>query len=138
MKIQGIEIEDVTFLKDQVVYNFGSIKRFSIVSGYNYRKILKNLNDLDLDKKEFGRIKELYYIHVDKNKIPFRINNEDRAKIRLCILTSFNSYTDFCKKHEEFDVVYITNVVKGNLKLRSTKYFALIKLLKKKYKLKVD
>lgn len=138
MEIKGVKIEDVEFLKDQVVHHFGTIKNFSIISGYNYRKILDNLKNLNINKEDFEEIKKKYYFFVDKNKVPFRIHEEDRAKIRICILTNFDSYTKFCKKHKKFDVVYITNVVKGNLKLRSTKYVTLTNLLKKKYDLQVD
>ena len=70
--------------------------------------------------------------------VPFRISDDDRSKIRICILTSFNSYTSFCKKHKDYNVIYLTHVIKGHLKLKSLKYVNFVKLLNRKYKLDIE
>jgi hypothetical protein len=69
--------------------------------------------------------------------VPNRITEDERSKIRMCILGKYNSYTEFCLKHTDYDVVYLTNVIKGNLKLKSIKYVKFVLLLQKKYKLDV-
>ena len=115
MKIKGIELDDINFLKDQIIFHFGTLKSFSIQSGVGYRKLLEMLNDLELDKKSFAELKRVYKLNVDKNQVPFRISDEERERIRIAIVVKDSTYTKFCKKNDEFDVVYISNVVNGKI-----------------------
>ena len=141
-KINGIDLDDIGYLRDQIETSFGSFSVFTTETGLPYRKTLDLFNKLEFTKKDYNNINNAYKRHIRKRKseedIPFRISAEEREKIRLCILSNFDSYTKFSLKHKEFNVVYLSNVIKGNLKLRSRKYFSFVKLLTKKYKLKVE
>jgi hypothetical protein len=140
-KIRGVEIKDIDYLRDQIKINFGSISVFSRETSLPYRRVLKALGQLEFTKEGFSEIEKAFKLSM-KNRsnqdVPYRITEDERCKIRMCILGNYNSYTDFCKKHKDYDVVYLTNVIKGNLKLKSLKYANFIKLLKRRYKLDVE
>jgi len=67
-----------------------------------------------------------------------RISTKDRKKIRISILSCYHSYTEFCEDYEDFDCVYISNVINGKLKLKSTKYIKLISTLTEYHNLKLN
>jgi len=138
-KIGGIEAKDFRFVRNQIDLHFGSISVFSKVTGMPYRKTLAMFKHQKIDKALFGRLEVALRENVERGSIPFRISNEDRKKIRICILTDCLSYTEFEQKHPEFDVVYISNITNtiNGLKLKSQKYLKLIALLKKEYGLEL-
>ena len=141
-KVNGVDLDDLSYFRSEIEANFGSIKVFALETNLSYRKTLSLFNDLEFSSEDYERVSEAYKKHMKsrdfKDDIPYRITDKEREKIRICILSNFKSYTKFCLKHKEFNAVYVTNVVKGNLKLRSGKYFRFVKLLTKKYKLKVE
>ena len=77
-------------------------------------------------------MKKNYYKPVEK------ISDKDRKSIRLSILKNYHSYTEFCNDFNDFDCVYISNVVGGKLKLKSNKYRNLISILAEYHKLKLN
>jgi len=122
-------------LKSKIREKFGSLKSFCKVSNTKYKDALRILNTSDFTVEEISEM-QYQYRELDANvEIEGFISVKSRNRIRITILTHFNSYTDFCKKHYKYDVVYITNVVKGNLKRESKKYKLLIELLKREYEL---
>lgn len=141
-KINGIELDDIITLEEDIKKNFGSISVFATETGVSYRRVLKNFSNGDFTQEGFDKIKGAYEKNMESrdrtSEIPFRINDRERYKIRMCILKNFDSYTAFSKKHKKFDVVYLTNVIKGNLKLKSPKYASLVVLLNKKYELGIE
>ena len=137
MNICGIPIEDINKLRDDITLNFGSIHAFMKATGFPYRKSKRVLISLEFKQEEFYELKKAYKKNVDLSKVPFRIPTEDRNKIRICIQINFINYTKFCDEYPEFNCVYITNIVKGRLKLRTEKYNSLVRILKK-YNLKLN
>ncbi len=139
-KIKGIDIDDVLRLERDIKRNFGSVRVFCSETKMPYRRLLKVFNQLEFTEDLFNRICRTFDSNMEgrtEGNIPCRITEDERSKIRLCILENFHSYTDFCKENEAYNVVYITNVTKGNLKLKSIKYKRLVRLMNKKYKLGV-
>ncbi len=141
-RVNNVDLDDLEYLRCEIEANFGSLKIFALETGLPYRKTLDAFKRLEFNERDYEVIVSNYKSSMksreDKDDIPYRITKTERERIRMCILNKFPSYTAFCRKHKEFNVVYISNVVKGNLKLRSKKYFKLAKLLTKKYKLEVE
>lgn len=133
-----ISQEDLDFLKDQIKYHFRSVAAFIRASNLDYRGTLMALKYQDYSRVSYDRINNAYKKYKLDNEYPARIHPNVQQKIRLCILTNFKSYTEFCKKHKDFDVVYISNIVNNRLKLRSSKYVQLIDVLERRYGLVVE
>jgi hypothetical protein len=138
-KIGGVEIKDFKFLRDQIMLHFGTIAAFSKVTKLPYRKTLSTFRHMNVDKNYFERMEASFHKHVNRGVVPFRISDNERNQIRICILSNFDNYTQFSETHPDFDVVYVSNVTnkKNGLKLKSKKYEELVALLNKKYKLKM-
>lgn len=133
MFINGVKIESLNELRDNIVKHFGSLSAFSQSTGYSYRLLKKALINLEFSKEDYEEIESIYIKENDPDNIPFRISKDDIESIRMAILSNFKKVTLFCKKHPEYNSVYISNIVNGKLKLKSKKYKGLVKLLKKKY-----
>tara|TARA_R110000803_G_scaffold16197_9_gene44504 strand:- start:487 stop:939 length:453 start_codon:yes stop_codon:yes gene_type:complete len=148
-KIRGVEASDHSFLRDQIKHHFGSFSVFSRVTGLPYRRTLEVFTKLKFNKKDFDRINVAFKKNVDKDNIPCRISEIEREKIRFCILTSYRNFSEFFRKHPEYDVVYLSNITRkerkqttkkkkqGRLKLKTTKYARLVNLLTERYGLEV-
>jgi len=138
MKINGVEVEERNELISNIEKHFGSIYAFSKTSGFSYSILKRTLINLDFSKEDFDAIKASYKANYDPEKVPFRISEEDRKRIRMCILENFKNSKKFTEKHTEYDSVYLSNVINGRLKLRSNKYVNFISLLEKKYGLDLN
>jgi len=137
-EVNGIKIEELVQLELDIKEHFGSFNMFSMVTHISYRRVLDMFNKSDFDKSDFREFRRLLTFVSEGDSAPFVISEEERRAIRLIILTNFNSYTAFCMKHGEYDVVYITNVVKGNLKRKTKKFKKFATFLKTKYNLKYE
>ena len=120
-------------LKKNIHSKFGSLINFSKTSDIKYNTLLRILNTNDFSGEEVIDVQNKY-VELDlPDDLEGSISASERQAVRRAILFSFNSYTDFCNENTEYDVVYITNIVKGNLKRVTTKYSRFINLLKQKY-----
>jgi hypothetical protein len=117
-------------LKRDIKEKFGSIARFARVCELNYDDTLRVLNSNSFTGDEIENV-FYQYDSYDESSMGFYdiISNEERKAIRLSILTNFKNYTMFCKEYSRFDVVYISNVVNGKLKEKTTKFGNLINTL---------
>jgi len=136
-KISGVDLNDVNFLRDQIKYKFGSFKAFCNVTGIPYRSTLDAFNNLEFTKGGFKKINDAYRKKVNGDDVLMIISDEDREAIRVFIVTKFKTYTNFCIKHPDYDVVYLTNIIKGRLRRRTSKYIGLSKVLKEKYEVEI-
>lgn len=138
MRKQTIPNKDVIKLKRDIIHHFGSLSAFHRQTKYNYRHLLRVFNDLDYSDSEIDKITNVFTEQKASEPSPLRISNEDRIAIRLNILTNFKFFSTFCKKHQEFDVVYISNITNtdNGLTMRTPKFNKLIKLLSKLYNYK--
>lgn len=139
-KINGISLGELVRLERDIKLNFGSLYVFSKKTRISYTRILRMFGKSEFTRGGFREVKTVYNFSMEDRKgddIPGRISDRARRLIRIKILTKFYNYTEFCKEHPEYDVVYITNVVRGNLKLASDKYNGLVSLLTNKYNLKL-
>ncbi len=137
MKLYGVDFDEVNDLINDIKTDFGSIFGFANQSGYSYSVLKRTLIGMEFTREEFYDIKRAYYVHEAENQRSFRISDEDRAAIRMCILSNFKNMKAFTKKNKEFNSVYISNVLNGKLCLRTTKFVRLENLLIKKYKLEI-
>jgi hypothetical protein len=106
---------------------------FSSIARIPYRRILDMFNRSEFDKSDFYEYRRLLTFVRDNESPAFIITEKERQAIRLVILTNFNSYTAFCMKHGEYDVVYLTNVIRGNLLRKTEKFNKFTTFLKTKY-----
>jgi hypothetical protein len=139
MKVNGIDVDDIVFLHEQIKSHFGSVKNFCMDSRVSYRRALTMFNKLEFKADFYENVKSNYYSNSKPQmKVFGRISPEDRELIRVCVVTNFKSASKFCLKHKEYDSVYVSNIISGRLKTITPKYVGLIKLLEKKYKLKLN
>ena len=136
MLINGIELEEFNAMRDSIKNNFGSLYRFSSECGFSYSIVKKVFLVLDFHKKDFEKIRDVYNSHVKQIDSPF-ISNDERAAIRMTILSNFYNMKAFTKKHKDYNSNYLSNVLGGRLKLKTTKYTRLVLLLEKKYGLEI-
>lgn len=120
-------------LKVDIHRKFSSLINFSKVSDTDYNSVLRILNSKDCTEEEIQDLYNKYDEYNMDNGVEGFINDSDRESVRRCIMISFPNYTAFCNKHSQFDNVYITNIIVGNLKMETPKYESLIELLKSKY-----
>lgn len=137
MKIKGVDIEEINFLRDQIKHKFGSVTVFSMETGLQYRKTLNFFTQLEVSEELYDEIKKAYYEKANDRKCS-RISEPHREKIRICILTHYRKATEFCKKYPQFDSVYISNVIHGRLKMTTPKFIELVKVLEKKHSLEIN
>ena len=120
-------------LKKDIHQKFGSLTSFSKVADVKYSKLLRVLNTQNFTGEEVIDIERKYIDNDLSNGVEGYISDNERKAIRLSIVTHFNSYASFCREHRRFDVVYLTNIIKGNLKMSTKKYEILIETLKNNY-----
>lgn len=120
-------------LRKEIPEKFGSFINFSKVTKTNYGRVLRILNAPEGNTKELDELMAKFKSFNISDGIEGIIGDKDRARIRIVILTHFDHYNSFCKKHPEFDAVYITNICKGRLKRVTEKYIKLTFLLKQEY-----
>jgi len=121
-------------LRKDIINKFRTLSYFCELTGISYKKTLKVFNSDSYNIKDLEEIKKAYKItEVDKHH--GLIRDVDRLSIRLCILSSFKSYSAFHRKYSTFDVVYLSNIIEGSLKKETGKYRLLIKLLTAQYRL---
>jgi len=120
-------------LKENIHNKFGSLTNFSNVTGICYKDILRILNSDTFLDNEIDDLQEKYLTFDLSNGVEGYISDQDRKTIRICISMEYKSYTKFYEKHNEFDVVYISNLVEGKLLRTTEKYDKLITLLKEEY-----
>ena len=137
MKVNGIDVDDIDFLKDQVRDKYGSLRTFTAKTSLPYRRTLNLFNRLEFSEAFYINVKRKFYETKHVEETFGRISKVDRELIRVCIMTNFKSVTAFCKKNRRFDNVYISNIISGRLKLVTPKYRKLILALEKKYNLKI-
>lgn len=138
MKINGVDIDEINKLTDNIKTHYGSLNTFSIVTGYSYGKIKAALLNLEFTKQTYDEIQAAYTKHLNKDKVPFRISEENVNKIRICIYTNFKKVRHFCRKHPEYTEVFMSNLLNGKSKLESPRYKRLEILLINKYNLKLE
>ena len=137
MEVNGIKLEELVQLERDIKTHFGSFNMFSSIARIPYRRILYMFNRSEFDKSDFYEYRRLLTFVRDNESPAFIITEKERQAIRLVILTNFNSYTAFCMKHGEYDVVYLTNVIRGNLLRKTEKFNKFTTFLKTKYKLDI-
>ncbi len=121
-------------IRKEIISKFKSLSYFSLVTGVNYKKMLSFLcsdhNDSEFEKDLLFKINNT---EVDEHH--GLIRDVDRKAIRMCVLTSFKSYSAFHREHDDYDSVYLSNVIGGRLSDETEKYQNLIKLLTVDYDL---
>ena len=121
-------------LRDNIIKDYKTLKIFGERHNIPYHKLTLAINDKDASLLK--KVKHTY----DSNKVnsvPGYIRVEDRKAIRICILSNHDNYTAFSKEHPLYNMVYITNIVKGNLTKETEKYKKLVLLLKMQYGLQL-
>ena len=137
-KIKGVDLDDVEFLKEQIKNKFGSLHEFSAEAEIAYRKMLKFFNDFDVTKEKMDYYQGKFKQTKSSREFQYgRILDIHREQIRQTIMTNYKSYASFCRTYKDFDVVYISNVVEGRLSMVTKQYVKLIRVLEKKYNLKL-
>jgi len=139
MKIGEVDVEEINFLRDQINVHFGGLYCFYRTSNItmHYRHLVKFFDELQVNQEFYEKIKETFYACKKERKIKY-ILDRDRESIRKCLRMNFDKYSHFCDKHKSFNNNYITNVIKGRLKLASKKYEKLVLLLVRKYNLELN
>jgi hypothetical protein len=139
MKVNGVDINDLEYLKELIKSHYGSIRTFCLDVWIPYRKTLNMFNKLDFSLEYYEKVKDKYYKSTKTPMESFgRISNEEREAIRICIAINFKTASNFCSKYDSYDGVYISNIVNGRLKRRTVKFVGLLNTLDKKYKLKLN
>jgi hypothetical protein len=137
-KINGIDLDEVEFLSVQIKNKFGSMHEFAAEAEIAYRPILKFFNDLEVTQERFEYYTNVYKKTKSSREFQYgRILPEHREAIRKVIQDEYKKYSNFCRKYKHFDVVYISNIVEGRLKLVTKKYVKLVRILEKRYGLKI-
>ena len=94
MRINNIHIDDLIELEEDILKNFGSLKRFSEQTKISYRYILKLVNTEDFTKEDYQAWKAAYEKEMDRrddrDEAPGIISDNARAYIRLTILTHYS------------------------------------------------
>lgn len=125
-----------TKLRKNIIEKFKTIKYFCKLSGIGYSGFKMFLNTNSVNEKLYQEaLFKLNSIEVDH--IEGEIKDEDRKAIRRAILNNFDSYTHFCDIHNDFNMVYISNVVKGKLLNETPKYIRLTTILKRDFGLEI-
>ena len=124
-------------LRQDIIRKYKSLKSFSRHHDISYNKIMLVFNTKNCSSDDLALITNTFYKEGDID-IDGEIRDSDRKRIRLCILSNFNSYTDFYNKHKRYNPVYITNIVKGRLVKETVKYRNLVNLLTRDYGLQLN
>jgi len=123
-------------LRKDIIFKFGSVTYFCKEAKISYRKFITFLNSKRANEEMQQNARHLCdTLKIDH--IKGIIRDEDRRAIRICVLTNFDSYTDFCKANKQFDPVYLSNIIKGRLKEERDKYKLLVKILERDYGLEL-
>ena len=117
-------------LKKRIREKFGSLSNFGIASSTSYQRVLRILNADKIKQKDYDELKEKYHVSEMADVLDVYIAEEDREKIRVCIMTHCRSYAEFCRVNPEYDITYLSNIVNGKLSRVTDKYIKLIELLK--------
>lgn len=137
-KIKGVDLDEVEFLKVQIKNKFGSMHEFAAEAEIAYRSMLKFFNDLDITPDKFEYYHDKFKRTKSSRDFQYgRILDIHREQIRQIIQTHHKKYSNFCRIYKDFDVVYISNVIEGRLKIVTKKYVKLIRILEKNYGLKL-
>jgi hypothetical protein len=129
---------DIQELKKAIKKRFGSIKRFCKVMNEN--KIV--VNYISLTNAFSGRTsvsRQEYIVNFVKvllNEPKFeeclqdQISDVEREEIRIQILKNFKNVCTFSKLHEDFNQVFVHNVISGKRKRRDKRFIELQNTLK--------
>lgn len=126
-------IIDRVILKQNIHKKFGSLTNFGNVTDTDYKDLLRILNSDTFTDEEIEDVQEKYLTFDLSNGVEGYINESEREVLRICIFSKFKSYTKFCEKHDDFDVVYLSNIVEGKLLRVTDKYEKLLTILKEEY-----
>ena len=140
MRINGIPLDDLVKLEADIIKDFGSLSIFSKATTISYDKMRSIFNKSEFTKEHFHAVKAVYDKHMEERvdgDRPFKITKRERKAIRITILTHYYNYTEFCKEYPQYDVVYITNIVRGNIERKTLKYRRLLRFLENTYELKI-
>jgi hypothetical protein len=120
-------------LREKIINKFNSIAVFCRLTG-----LPRNRVAIALQPDDKGLLKEIEEAYK-KTEISehYGVIREDHVEeIRLCINKSFKKVRHFCLKHPEYNQVYVSNILNGNLTRETKKYRDLVQLLTKEYDLK--
>lgn len=124
-------------LREKITEKYRSLAYFCKLTGIPYKKTLNFfIVDEENDSETLKDLQILYNV-TDVDKLHGLIRDEDRSTIRLCILSNFKNLSAFCREHDEYDTVYISNIIGGRLTDETRKYQNLVKLLTVNYDLDV-
>lgn len=123
-------------LKKDIIKKFKSLSYFCILTETPYKKTLAYFCSSDYDS---DLLKELQYKvnTTEVDEYHGLIRDEDRKAIRICVLTNFKNYSAFHREHNEYDSVYLSNIIGGRLSEETDKYRNLIRLLTANYDLDI-
>ena len=121
-------------LRKDIIEKFETIKYFCKLCGYSYSNFKTFLNSRTPNEEMYQdaifKLNDTEVTHIEGN-----IRDEDREEIRKCIVVNYSSYSAFCRKHTDFNSLYISNIMKGRLKFETSKYRKLIAILERDYNL---
>ncbi len=120
-------------LRKEITDKFRTLSNFSDTTGIPYKKVMRILNSDKVDKEGVKELRKTCR-ETEENK-PGLILEDDRKEIRMCILLNFKDYTAFCNENNDYDSVYLSNIIGGRLIEETSKYKELVKLLTDKYSL---
>lgn len=120
--------------RNQILEKFTSLTYFAEKAEIDYNYLLGFLNSDKYDS-DLDHLIELFHNTEKRKENLWKIKDEDRKAIRLCILSNYDSYTDFSRTYIDYDAVYVVNIIKGNLTSETPKYQEFVKLLTANYDL---
>jgi hypothetical protein len=134
MKEKGAEI------KKQIRTRFGSVRRFcrlftksengKEVPYFNYQFLMKALSGKFSEEKfNFVIFPVESLIRDIEADYSNRIDDSDREFIRMKILLNYRNVRTFAALHEEFNSVFIHNVISGKRKKRDLRFLNLKEIL---------
>lgn len=120
-------------LRQEIVDKFKSLSRLSSAANIPYKRIMNILNDDEDNIIQINKLRRM--CNNTKKDETGLILEKDRKLIRLCILKNYKNYTEFCNNNNEYDSVYLSNIIGGRLVVVSEKYKSLVELLTNEYNL---
>lgn len=119
-------------MKQEIKEKFGTIKSFVTASGLNENQMIAYIHNRMSDHKklEFERLIKSKIDEIAPGFVPQNvINDNDREKVRLFVVTHYKSIRNFTKIHPEFSLTFISNIVTGRKKTKEKRWFKLLSLI---------
>jgi hypothetical protein len=117
-------------MKQQIKSKFGSVRAFAQASGIKYFTLVNFFTGRMKEEQATKFAAELPAIIESTNPNSEKlIQDSERERLRVSILTNHKSLRNFCKTNEEFSMTFVSNIIRGARKKKDARYNALIQSL---------